>query len=432
MLRVGLAGLGTVGSGVVAILQSKRELLARRAGTPIELTAIASRTAKPEITGDLPFCSDVEDLLRRDDVDVVVEAIGGTEHALQLTTSALDAGRHVVTANKAVIAEYGNALFEHAEAARVQLRFEAAVAGGIPVIKALREGLAANHIEWLAGIINGTTNYILSSMCRDGREFAEVLAEAQALGYAEADPSFDIEGIDAAHKLTILSALAFGSRLDFGAVYTEGIAAITREDFEYAAALGYSIKHVGIARSTDGGVELRVHPALLPADHLISRVDGVTNAVAIASDAAAVSMYTGPGAGGAATASAIVADLVDLARNPASGPFGLGMEFSTLADLPIIGIARVSCPHYLRIPVLDQPGAMSTVSQTLASRGVSIESIIQKHAAVRHQGNGDWVPIALVTDRVAGQVIGEAIEALRQLPVVAGPISHIRVEPLDT
>lgn len=429
---MGLAGLGTVGSGVVALLQDKRDLLARRAGTPIELTAIASRTPRPEISGNLAFSTDVHDLIRRDDVDVVVEAMGGTDRALELTVAALDAGRHVVTANKAVIAEHGNALFEHAEGAGVQLRFEAAVAGGIPVIKALREGLAANHIEWLAGIINGTTNYVLTSMQRDGREFAEVLAEAQALGYAEADPTFDIEGIDAAHKLTILSALAFGTRLDFDAVYTEGISAITREDFEYASALGYAIKHVGIARSSEGGIELRVHPALLPAENLISRVDGVTNAVAIASDAAAVSMYTGPGAGGAATASAIVADLVDLARNPASGPFGLGMEFSTLADRAIIDIDDVRCPHYLRIPVLDQAGAMSTVSQTLASRGVSIESLIQKHEAVRHQGDGDWVPIALVTDRVPGGVIAEALGALRELPVVAGPVMHIRVEPLDS
>ncbi len=428
-LRVGLAGLGTVGSGVLSLLRDNADLISARAGRSIEVRAIASRTPKPELSGNLPFDTDPGSLLRREDVDVVVESMGGIDAALTLTERAIAAGCSVVTANKALIAEHGNSLFASAERAGVQIRYEAAVAGSIPIIKALREGLAGNRIAWVAGIINGTTNYILTSMRDEGREFADVLAEAQALGYAEADPTFDIEGIDAAHKLTILSALAFGTPLGFDGVFTEGISAITREDFDYAAALGYSIKHLGITRRHDDGVELRVHPVLIPRNSLLSHVDGVTNAVLVSADASAATLYTGPGAGGAATASAMVADLVDLARG--STVHALGCPVGLLQATGVLPVEAAQCPHYLRIPVVDQPGVLSNVSQTLAREGVSIESVIQKQDAIRHSSDADWVPVVLVTDSVPGAVITRAINALQALPVVTAEIMHIRVEHLD-
>jgi homoserine dehydrogenase len=423
-LRIGLCGLGTVGQGVLELLESNGAAIARQAGRPIELIRIASRTPKPHVVPKgVAFSTDVADVVADARVDVVVETIGGTEVAARLFQLCVDARKNIVTANKALIALRGTTLFPAAQRAGICVGFEAAVAGGIPIIKALREGLAGNAIHWIAGIINGTSNYILTEMA-GRRDFADALADAQALGYAEADPTFDIEGIDAAHKLMILAALAFGVRLDPNAVYTEGISRISVEDIEYAAALGYRIKHLGIARRTDAGVEMRVHPTLIPERRLLAKVDGVMNAVVINSDAVGSSLYYGPGAGALPTASAVLADLIDIARdNAVAVPADIGV-----AALPI---AEVTTAYYLRIPAVDQPGVLAKVAQILSINGISIEAVIQREQAIRSTGDKPWVPVIILTHRVIERSMDEAVAAIQRLDEVVHPITRIRVETLD-
>jgi len=421
-LRVGIAGLGTVGASVVELLRANGPALAARAGRPIELVRAASRTPKPDLGLDAVFDTDLRSLAS-DDVDVLVELIGGDTTAREIVARALDAGQHVVTANKALLAAFGGELFEKAEQGNLALGFEAAVAGGIPIINALRNGLAANEIDVLAGIVNGTSNYILTAMEDDGWAFADALAEAQRLGYAEADPTFDIEGIDAAQKLAILAALAFDTDIDFAGVHVEGIAQIDIEDVRYARELGFSIKHLGIARLTDAGVEARVHPALVPETLLLAKVAGVMNAVMVHGSAVGPTLYVGPGAGGMPTASAVVADLVEVARGTHAVPRA---PERCLRSLPIDGVA---CPHYLKIPAIDQPGVFAEVADILSRHDISIEAVIQRPQAIR-AGAEPWVPIVILTDDVAETVVEDSVAELGRLPGVTGTITRIRVADL--
>lgn len=421
-LRVGVAGLGTVAGGVVKLLRDEAERLARQAGRPLQLVQVASRTPKPGIDlAGAAFSTDLK-ALHQAEVDVVVELIGGEDQALNLVSAALQRGQHVVTANKAIIAGHGNELLEQARRKGVSLGFEAAVAGGIPVLGALRSGLAANRVSTLAGIINGTSNYILTAMGEQGASFAEALAKAQELGFAEADPTFDVEGIDAAHKLTILAALAFDTEFRFADVYTEGISHITGEDLEYAKELGYRIKHLAIARRTEAGCETRVHPTLVAQNSLLAGVDGVMNAVWIEGDATGPTLYYGAGAGALPTASAVVADLVAFARGDG---FDWRVGGEQRAALPI---ERTHSAFYLRIPSLDAPGVFAEVATILGQHGISIEGAIQREAAVRGDGgNASWVPIVIVTAPVAEGAMNSALDLVQKVPEVVGQITRIRV-----
>lgn len=428
-VKIGICGLGTVGSGTVNVLTRNAREITARTGCEIIIEQIGARRDNPACdTSKLNVSRDIFDVVRNPDVDVVVELIGGTTVALELVEAAIENGKHVVTANKALIARHGNALFAKAEAKGVTLAFEAAVAGGIPIIKSLREGLSANKIEWLAGIINGTGNFILTEMRDKGRDFADVLKEAQELGYAEADPTYDVEGIDAAHKLVILASLAFGIPLQFEKVFTEGISRIAPEDVAYAGELGYRIKHLGIARHSEAGVELRVHPTLIPEKRLIANVDGVMNAVLVKGDAVGPTLYYGPGAGAEPTASAVVADIVDLARAISVGqPVRVpGLGFTTLKDLPILPIEEVETAYYMRISALDKPGVLSRIAQILSDAGISIEAMIQKEAP----DDVDHVPMILLTNRTIEKRLLAAAKAIAALDEVAGDVVHIRVETL--
>jgi homoserine dehydrogenase len=364
------------------------------------------------------------------EIEVVVELMGGVEPARELVLRALGNGRHVVTANKALIALHGNELFDAAQQSGVMVAFEAAVAGGIPIIKALREGLAGNHIEWVAGIINGTSNFILSEMGQQGRDFADALAEAQRLGYAEADPSFDVGGIDAAHKLTILAAIAFGIPLQFDKVYIEGITELTQDDVLYAQEFGYRIKHLGIARRTPRGIELRVHPTLIPERRLIANVDGVMNAIEVKGDAVGHTLYYGAGAGAEPTASAVVADLVDVVRALTSDPENrvphLAFQPDALSDLPIVPMEDIRSAYYLRMRALDRPGVLADVTRILGDGGISIEAILQKEPlpGERH------VPVIMLTHRVLERDMNEAIARIEALSCIQGFVMRIRLEYL--
>ena len=426
-LRVGLCGLGTVAQGVLRILSDNAADIERRAGRPIVVTQVASRRMRPEVDlGDIGFSTDVRTIPEHPDVDVVVELIGGEDTALELQQAALEAGKAVVTANKAVIALHGDELFEIAERQGVPICFEAAVAGGIPIISAITRGLAANEVQWIAGIINGTANYILTAMTERGEAFDEALAEAQRLGYAEADPTFDIEGIDAAHKLTILAALAFGMDFRFSEVYTEGISRISAEDVEYARRLGYRIKHLGVARRTDAGVELRVHPTLVPDYRLLANVQGVMNAILVHGNAAGDTLYYGAGAGELPTASAVVADLVEIARGKALLPKrqdGSGLE--------VVPIIESESAYYLRIPALDRPGVFARVATILADHNISIEYAEQRAQAIHTDKDQAWVPIVIVTQRVPERVMNDALATVQALSEVVGEITRIRVDDLD-
>jgi homoserine dehydrogenase len=431
-VNVGICGLGTVGAGTLELLRRNGSVISARARIPIAVTHLAMRRDKPGVDpGKLTVFRDPLELAADDQVDILVEAIGGTTVASDLVKAALRAGKHVVTANKALIAEQGNELFAIAAEQGVSLRFEAAVAGGIPIINALREGLAANRIEWLAGIINGTGNFILTEMRDRGREFSDVLAEAQALGYAEADPTFDIEGIDAAHKLVILAAIAFGMPLRFDAVYTEGISALTPQDIGYAQELGYRIKHLGVAKRGPAGVELRVHPTLLPHRRLLANVDGVKNAVLVEGDAVGPTLYYGAGAGAAPTASAIVADIVDLARELAAGQAGrtppLGVDTGEVSDLPVLPIEEVATAWYLRVQAADRPGVLSRVASLLSEQGISIEALIQKAPAEE----GTEVSMVVLTNIARQADLEAAVAAIEALPTTSGSVVRIRVETLD-
>ena len=419
-----MAGLGTVGGSVVRLLLDNAALFERRAGRRLDLVRVASRTPKPEVDiGSATFDTALASL-DADDVDVVVELIGGVAAAQDVVATAIRAGRHVVTANKALLAAHGEEIFEAAGRRGVSVGFEASVAGGIPIVNALRTGLAANRIDAIAGIVNGTSNYILTAMEEEGQHFAAALAEAQRLGYAEADPSFDVDGIDAAQKLAILAALAFDATIDFDGVHVEGISGIDIEDIRYARELGFSIKHLGIARLHFDGIEARVHPALVPDSVLISKVSGVMNAVMAHGDAVGPTLYVGPGAGGMPTASAVVADLVELARGT------LPVPRPAARRLPSLGIEGVDCAHYLKIPAIDQPGVFAEVADVLSRHEVSIEAVIQRPQAIR-SGAEPWVPIIIVTDDVPEAVVRECVSELANLAGVTGEISRIRVADLS-
>lgn len=431
-VKIGICGLGTVGGGTFNVLKRNAEEIARRAGRGIEVAQIATRHANPRCdTGDTPITDDVFAVAENSEIDIIVELIGGYTLARELVLRAIDNGKHVVTANKALIAVHGNEIFAKASEKGVIVAFEAAVAGGIPVIKAIREGLAGNRINWLAGIINGTGNFILTEMREKGRAFEDVLKEAQALGYAESDPTFDVEGIDAAHKLTILASIAFGIPLQFDKAYTEGITKLTTADVNYAEALGYRIKHLGMARRTEAGIELRVHPTLIPADRLIANVNGVMNAVMVNGDAVGSTLYYGAGAGMEPTASAVVADLVDVARALTTDPHHrvphLAFQADALSDHPILPIGACESAYYLRIQAKDHPGVLAQVATILSERGINIESIMQKEA----EEQDGLVPVILVTHRVVEQRIDDAIAALEHLEDVVDKVVRIRVEQLN-
>jgi len=432
-VNVGLLGLGTVGGGTVNVLKRNAEEIARRAGRGIRITHASARDLnKPRIcdTTGIKLTTNPQEVVNDPDVQIVVELMGGDTVARELVLAAIHNGKHVVTANKALIARHGNEVFAEAQKKGVMVAFEAAVAGGIPIIKAIREGLAGNRVEWLAGIINGTGNFILTEMRDKGRDFADVLAEAQALGYAEADPTFDVEGIDAAHKLTILASIAFGIPLQFKKVYTEGITKITRADVTYAEELGYRIKHLGMARRTDAGVELRVHPTLIPERRLIANVDGVMNAVLVKGDAVGPTLYYGAGAGAEPTASAVVADLVDVVRTLTSDPENrvphLAFRPDALSDLPILPMEQVETAYYLRLQALDKPGVLADVTRILGDLGISIEAILQKESP----DDDVDATIIMLTHRVLEGKMNQAIKAIEALDSVTGPVTRIRLETL--
>ena len=430
-VKIGICGLGTVGSGTVNVLTRNRQEICARAGTDITIAQIGARRDNPACdTSDLAVTRDIFEVARNPEIDVLIELIGGTTVAKELVEIAIDQGKHIVTANKALIAEHGNELFALAEAKGVSITYEAAVAGGIPIIKSLREGLSANKIEWLAGIINGTGNFILTEMGDKGRDFDDVLKQAQELGYAEADPTFDVEGIDAAHKLVILASIAFGMPLQFDKVFTEGISAIKVEDIRYASELGYRIKHLGIARCREQGVEIRVHPTLIPQSRLLANVDGVMNAVLVKGDAVGPTMYYGAGAGAEATASAVVADVVDLAKalylDQQHTAAHLGFAPSQLQDLPVLPLEEIETAYYLRMRAEDKPGVLHQVTEVLSGSGISIEAVIQKEPAASEA----QVDLILLTDRALESRLMVAIEGIEALDDIQGSITHIRVETL--
>jgi len=433
-VNVGLLGLGTVGGGTVTVLTRNAQEIARRAGRDIRIAHAAAREYDPEGISGLDQIGRISDdafaVVEDPEIDIVIELIGGYSPAKELVLKAIANGKHVVTANKALIAMHGNEIFAAARERGVVVAFEAAVAGGIPIIKALREGLAANHIEWIAGIINGTGNFILTEMRDKGRDFTEVLAEAQALGYAEADPTFDVEGIDAAHKLTILGSLAFGIPLQFDKTYTEGISKIEAQDVSYAADLGYRIKHLGVTRKTADGVEMRVHPTLIPHRRLIANVNGVMNAVLVKGDAVGPTLYYGAGAGSLPTASAVVADVIDVARTLTTDSSNrvphLAFQPDELSDVPVLSMEQVETAYYLRITALDQPGVMARIAGILGEEGISIEAIQQKEPE-----EGDThVPLIMLSHRVLERRMNQAIAHIEALDSVKGEVVRIRVEHL--
>lgn len=431
-VKIGLMGLGTVGGGTATVLMRNAEEIARRAGRGIRITMAAARELeRAEELGlqDVRLTDDAEAVVNDPECQVVVELIGGYEPARTLVLKAIENGKHVVTANKALIALHGDEIFKAAQKKGVVVAFEAAVAGGIPIIKAVREGLSANQIEWVAGIINGTGNFILTEMRDKGRDFDDVLKEAQALGYAEADPTFDVEGIDAAHKLTILASLSFGIPLQFDACYTEGIGKITREDVRYAEELGYRIKHLGITRRTAKGIELRVHPTLIPEKRLIANVDGVMNAVLVMADAVGPTLYYGAGAGAEPTASAVVADIIDVVRTLTSDPENrvphLAFQPDSLSDIPVLAIEDIETSYYLRMLAADQPGVLAEVTTILGDAGISIEAMIQKDPR-----SGDQAEIIILTHRVLERQMNVAIEKIEALESIEGQVTRIRMEAL--
>lgn len=430
-VKVGIVGLGTVGGGAFRLLKENASEIARRTGRDIVVTHVGARRDNPACdTASVRVSRDIFAVVQDPEVDILVEVIGGTTTAHELVMMAIANGKHVITANKALLAEHGNEIFAAAEKRGVYVAFEAAVAGGVPIIKVLREGLAANRIEWLAGIINGTGNFILTEMRDKGRDFYEVLKEAQALGYAEADPTFDVEGIDAGHKLTILASLAFGVPLQFKKVYTEGITRLTREDVNYAQELGYRIKHLGIARRVAHGIELRVHPTLIPEDRLIANVNGVKNAVLVQSNAVGPTLYCGAGAGAGPTASAVVADIVDVVRAMAEkgGNFvpHLAFQPDAIDDTPILPMEEVVTSYYLRLQASDRPGVLADVTRILSDHGISIEAILQKPA---HEPGS--VPVILLTKPVVEKEMNQAIAKIENLDDIVSKVVRIRLEQLD-
>lgn len=433
-IKIGLLGLGTVGGGTVDILQNTLPEIQRRLGQSIEVAIIAVRDLNRPRTIDttgITLTVQTFDVVNHPEVDIVVELMGGTGLAKELLETAIKNGKHIVTANKALIAEHGNELFALAKENNVIVNYEAAVAGGIPVIKAMREGLAANKIEWVAGIINGTGNYILSEMKKPGADFAKVLKVAQELGYAEADPTFDVEGIDAAHKLTILASIAFGIELQFDKVYTEGISKVTADDIRFAQQLGYEIKHLGVASRADNGYSLRVHPTLVPSDVLIANVNGVMNAVMAKGNHVGPTMYYGPGAGAGPTASSVVADIIDIIRwknQPVADQVpALGFATKELEAAPVVSIDDISTSYYIRCLVKDQKGVLAAVSAVFAESDISMENIHQEPC----DDNTDDATLVIITNEVKESCINKALESLAKLDAIDGDIMRIRIETLS-
>ena len=432
-IQVGLLGIGIVGGGTFAVLARNQEEIQRRAGRGIQIAMIADKDlekAKKLAAGSARVTADANEVLTHPDIEIVIELIGGTTIAKDLVLKAIAHGKHVVTANKALLAIHGNEIFAAAQKQGVMVAFEGAVAGGVPIIKALREGLTANRIEWIAGIINGTSNFILSEMRATGASFDNVLKEAQRRGYAEADPRFDIEGIDAAHKLTIMSAIAFGIPMQFDKAYTEGIAKLTQEDIRYAEELGYRIKLLGITRRTPRGIELRVHPTLIPAKRLIANVEGVMNAILVKGDAVGATMYYGAGAGAEPTASAVVADLVDVTRMHTADPEHrvphLAFQPDQLSAVAILPMDQVETSYYLRMRVKDQPGVLADITRILADGAISIDAMVQKEPS---EGE-DQVDIIMLTHLVVEKNVNAAMAKIEALPVVLGKVTRIRLEEL--
>jgi homoserine dehydrogenase len=432
-VKIGVLGLGTVGGGTVNVLKRNAAEIARRAGREIVITrASAKDLGKQRIcdTQGIALTTDPFEIINDPEIEIILELIGGAGQVKDMVLKAIANGKHVVTANKSLIALHGNEIFAKASEKGVIVAFEAAVAGGIPIIKAIREGLSGNHIEWLAGIINGTGNFILTEMRDKGRDFADVLAEAQALGYAEADPTFDVEGIDAGHKLTILASIAFGIPLQFDKVFTEGITKITRTDVEYAEQLGYRIKHLGIARKTPEGIELRVHPTLIPERRLIANVNGVMNAVLVKGDAVGPTLYYGAGAGAEPTASSVVADVIDVVRALTSDPENrvphLAFQADALADIPVLSAEMFRTSYYLRLNAEDKPGVLAEVTRILADHQISIEAISQKVP----QHNETSVPIIILTQITLEKEMNAAIAEIEALKTVTGKVNRIRLETL--
>jgi len=433
-IQAGLLGIGTVGSGTFKVLQRNQQEIRRRAGRGIVITMVAdldTGRARAIVGEGVRVVADAHEVIANPDIDIVIELIGGTGVARTLVLEAIAAGKHVVTANKALLAVHGSEIFAAAREKGVVVAFEAAVAGGIPIIKALREGLTANRIEWIAGIINGTTNFILSEMRDKGLDFAVVLKEAQRLGYAESDPSFDIEGVDAAHKATIMSAIAFGIPVQFDKAHVEGITRLQAADIRYAEQLGYRIKLLGITKRTAHGIELRVHPTLIPTRRLIANVEGAMNAVLVQADAVGTTLYYGKGAGAEPTASAVIADLVDITRLHTADPDHrvpyLAFQPGSMQDTPILPIAQVVTAFYLRLQVADQAGVLARITGILAEHDISIDALLQRESA---EGEAQTDVIILTHDTVEGEM-NKAIAQMQALPTVLAPIVRIRKEELN-
>jgi homoserine dehydrogenase len=428
-VKVGICGLGTVGSGTFNVLTQNAQDITRRAGREIIIQQVGARRDNSAAdTSNTDVTRDIFDVATNPEIDIVVELIGGYDVAKKLVLLAIENGKHVVTANKALIAEHGAEIFAAAEAKGVSVMFEAGIAGGIPIVKALREGLAGNKINWLAGIINGTGNFILTEMRDKGRDFADVLKEAQELGYAEADPTFDVEGIDAAHKLTILASIAYGIPLQFENCFCEGIGGITPEDVQYAEELGYRIKHLGISSHNANGIDLRVHPTMIPEKRSIAKIDGVLNAVMVNGDAVGDTLFSGPGAGAGPTASAVVADIIDLARTidaPASSRVH-HLGYKQVDDTKVLSIEEIETAYYLRIPALDKAGVLAKIASILSERGINIEALIQKEQA---EGE-EIVQVILLTHTIQEKVMNDAIAAIEALEETEGSVTRIRVEHL--
>ena len=433
-INIGLLGIGTVGGGTYTVLKRNQEEIARRAGREIKVKMIADKDldrARSFADHDVIVTDNAHEVTTHPDIDIVVELIGGQTIAKELILEAIAHGKHVVTANKALLANHGTEIFAVARAKGVMVAFEAAVAGGIPIIKALREGLTANRITWIAGIINGTSNFILSEMRDKGLSFEQVLAEAQKLGYAEADPTYDIEGIDAAHKITLMSAIAFGIPVQFSKVYTEGITKLTGEDIRYAEELGYRIKLLGITKRVEKGIELRVHPTLIPVRRLIANVEGVMNAIVVKGDAVGATLYYGAGAGAEPTASSVIADLVDVTRMQTADPMHrvptLSFQPDLLSDTPVIPMEDVETSYYLRMQVIDKPGVMAEITRIVAENNISISALIQKEPS----SDSDRVSIIMLTHLTVEKNINAAIARIESLPVVTSKVIRIRIEELN-
>ena len=436
-IRVGLLGIGTVGSGVFSVLQRNQSEIVRRAGRGIEIAMVAdldTNRAQAAVGPDVKVVSDARAVIANPDIDVVVELIGGYGIARQLMLEAIEAGKHVVTANKALLAVHGTEIFAAASRKGVMVAFEAAVAGGIPIIKSLREGLSANRIQWIAGIINGTTNFILSEMRDKGLDFDVVLKQAQALGYAEADPTFDIEGVDAAHKAALMSAMAFGTPVQFDKAYVEGITRLSATDIRYAEQLGYRIKLLGITKKTDQGIELRVHPTLVPNKRLIANVEGAMNAVMVHGDAVGTTMYYGKGAGSESTASAVIADLIDIARlhtaDAAQRVPHLAFQPDAMSNTPVLAIGEVVTSYYLRLKVADEAGVLANVTSILAKAGISIDAVLQREADEVGGEGAVQTDLIILTHGCMEAKMNEALGQMQALNTVLGPIVRIRKEEL--